>query len=120
MLREMLQRHQRLLEAPYRFPVGRARGGLGTGLTKVRKGFSPHLAPEGMVREAFNLFIQAVGIQPFDGLDNPGVEGAPTLLEQAAIGHLLRERVLERVFELRKQACLVEKLGGLQVGERAA
>jgi hypothetical protein len=48
------------------------------------------------------------------------VEGAPTLLEKAAIGHLLRERVLERVFELRKQACLVEKLGGLQVGERAA
>ena len=63
MLREMLQRHQRLLEAPDRFPVGRARGGLGTGLTKVREGLSPHLAPEGMVRQAFNLFIQAVGRQ---------------------------------------------------------
>jgi hypothetical protein len=61
-----------------------------------------------MVREAFNLFIHVVGIQSFDGLDNPGVAGAPTLLKKASIGYLLRERMLERVFELRKQACLVE------------
>jgi hypothetical protein len=100
MLREMLQRHQHLLEVPDRFPVGRARGSLGTGVTKVREGLAPRLTPEGVVREAFNLFIQALGRKPFDGLDNPSVEGAPTLLEQAAIGHLLRERVLERVFEL--------------------
>src|SRR5262249_32266365 len=120
MLREMLKRHQRLLEVLDRLPVGRTRRGLGTGLTKVTQGLAPHLAPEGMVREAFSLFIQALRRKPFDGLDNLGVEGTPTLLEQAAIGHLLRERVLERVFEFRKQACLVEKLGGLQVGERAA
>src|SRR5215216_6206561 len=91
MLRKMPQRDQRLLEAPYRLPVGRARGGLVTGLTEVREGLSPHLASEGMVREGFNLFIHMVGIQPFEGLDNPGVEGAPMLQEKTSIGHLLCE-----------------------------
>src|SRR5262249_21002156 len=41
----------------------------------------------------------------------------PPLVEEAAIGHLLCERMLKRVFELRKQARLVEKLRGLQMGE---
>ena len=98
----MPQRHQRLLEAPYRFSVGRACGGLGTGLSTIREGFFPHLAPEGMVRQVFHLLIQAVRIQPFDRRDDPRVEGTPTLLEQASIGDLLREGVLEGVFEIRK------------------
>ena len=96
-----------------------ALGALGTGLAKVREGLSPHLHSEGMVREAFNVLINAVGIQPFDGRDNPGMEGTPTLLRQAAISHLLRQRVLEHIFKLWKQACLIEKLGGLQMDERA-
>ena len=42
----------------------------------------PHLTPEGVVRQAFNLFSQAIGREAFDGLDNAGVEDAPTLLER--------------------------------------
>ena len=38
------------------------------------RAFSPCLTPEGVVREAFSLFIHALGRKPFDGLDNPGVE----------------------------------------------
>ena len=43
----------------------------------------------------------------------------PPLLEQAPVGHLMGERVLEGVFELGEQARLVEELGRLQVREAA-
>ena len=43
------------------------------------------------------------------------VQGAPPLLEQAAVGDLVRERVLEGVLEVGEQARLVEELRGLQV-----
>src|SRR5262249_51877349 len=35
-----------------------------------------------------------------------------------AVGDLLRERVLKGVFELRKEARLIEKFGSVQVGQR--
>ena len=38
------------------------------------------------------------------------------LLEEAPVGDLVRERVLEGVFEVREEARLVEELGGLEVG----
>ncbi len=118
LLREMLQGDQRLLKAPYRFPVGRTRRRFGTGLTTVTQGLLPHLTPEGMVRQPFDLFGQAVGREPFDGFDDPGVEGAPSLTQETAVGHLVREGVLKRVFELGKEARLIEELSRLQVGER--
>ena len=58
--------------------------------------------------------------EPFDGVDNPGVQGSPPLLEQAAVGHLVGQGVLEGVCELREEAGFVEELGGLEVAEPAA
>ena len=49
-----------------------------------------------------------------DGLDDPRVEHPPALLQQAAVGDLVRERVLEGVLEIREEAGLVEELGGLE------
>ena len=40
-------------------------------------------------------------IERFDGLDDAGVQRAPPLLEQAAVGHLVGERVLEGVLRAR-------------------
>ena len=39
------------------------------------------------------------------------------LLQEAAVRDLMRERVFERVVEIREEAGLVEELGGLEVGE---
>ena len=66
----------------------------------------------------FDLGGEAVRGESFDGLDNLGMEDTPSLVEETVIGHLLRERMLKRVFEFRKEARLIEKLSRLQMGER--
>ena len=58
-------------------------------------------------------------MERLDRLDDPRVKLAAALLQQAAVGHLVRERVLERVLEIREEPGLVEELGGLQVVEPA-
>jgi hypothetical protein len=40
---------------------------------------------------------------------------APALGKQAAVGHFMRQRVLERVFDLRKQLGFIDELGGLEL-----
>jgi hypothetical protein len=72
-----------------------------------------------MVRQAFDLLDHPVRRQRLQGLDNTGMQHPPPLLEQAAVGHLMRQGMLERVRALREEARLVEKLGGLQVGKTA-
>ena len=67
--------------------------------------------------EPFDVFGESVRIEMLDGLNDFGVEGTPSLLRKTPIGDLVREGVLERVFELRKEARFVEELGGLQAGE---
>src|SRR5262249_11675629 len=88
--------------------------------TTVTEGLLPDLAPQGMVRQPFYLLGEAVGIEAFDGLHNPGVVGTPLLREQTAVGYLLRERVLKGVFELRKETRRIQKFGTLQVGQRTS
>ena len=73
-----------------------------------------------MVGQPVDLLDQPVGVELFDGLDDPRMENAPPLLQEAPIGNLVGEGVLEGVFEIREQAYLVEKLGGLKVGEAVA
>src|SRR5712691_3447716 len=114
-LREMLQRTERLLEPRHRLPVGRPVEGLGARLTEVLDGFLPDLAPEGVVAQPLDVFGQPPGMQGFDGLHDPAVEDPAPLLQEAPVRHLVREGMLERVFEIGEQARLVEELGGLQV-----
>jgi hypothetical protein len=45
------------------------------------------------------------------------MEGAPPLLQQAAIGNLVGEHVLEGVFQLGKETRFLEELTALQVPE---
>jgi hypothetical protein len=68
-----------------------------------------------MVRQTFDLLGYAVRSQRFEGLDNAGMEHPPPLLEEAAVGDLMGEGVLEGVFALRKETCLVDKLRRLEV-----
>ena len=42
------------------------------------------------------------------------MKDAPSFLEQAAVGHLMRQRVLEGVLDVGKEPYLVQELRGLQ------
>ena len=58
-------------------------------------------------------------MERLDRVDDPRVQLVPALLQKAAVGDLMRERVLEGVLEIREQAGLVEQVGGLERFESA-
>src|SRR5215470_18869508 len=70
-----------------------------------------------MVSQGLDLLVQPIGVERFEGLHDPGMEGTPPVMEHAGVRHFMGEGVLERVFEIREDACLVKELGRLQVGE---
>src|SRR5262245_22488894 len=106
---------ERLLEIPHSLTVGRPRHSLLPRLPAIRQGLLPHLAPRGMVRQTFHLLGYPVSGKRFKGLHDSRMEH-PTLLQQeAAIGYLVREGVLESVLVLGEQARLVEKFSSLEM-----
>ena len=50
----------------------------------------------------FYLLAKAIRVQRFHRPDDPRVKLAAALLQQSAVRDLVRERVLEGVFEIRK------------------
>ena len=78
------------------------------------------LAAERVVREPLDLLGQAVGVSVSMALHDAGVQRPPPLLEQAAVGDLVGERVLERVLQVGEQARLVQELGRLQARQALA
>ncbi len=124
-----------LLEGGHRLAERGAVVGPGAGLLAVGHGLVPHLASQGMVRQAFDL-VRVLpsgrkalrprshlgpprGRQRLQGLDNTRMQEAPPLQQEAAVGHLVREGMLEGIDPLGDKARLVEELGRLQVGEAA-
>src|SRR5499427_9893907 len=65
--------------------------------------------------QAFNLFREPLRVQRLDRLDDASVQSSPPVLQDAPVGHLVRERMLEGVFEVREDARLVEELGSLEM-----
>jgi hypothetical protein len=65
------------------------------------------------VGQPFDLAGQALGMERLEGLHNLGVQAAPPVLEQAAVGHLSGEGMLEGVGEIREEARLIQELCGL-------
>ena len=72
-----------------------------------------------MVGEAFELFAWTVGGRRLEVLGDRPVELAAALLQQAAVGDLVGQRVLEGVLGFGKQPRLVDELGRLQLTEAA-
>jgi hypothetical protein len=68
-----------------------------------------------VVGQPLGLLDDALGPEPFDGLGDAGMESALPVVEQPLVRRLVREGVLERVLEVRKDPGLVEELRGLQV-----
>jgi hypothetical protein len=89
-----------LLEGGHRLAKRGAVVGSGTGLLAVGHGLVPHLAPHGMVRQPFDLLGYPLGRQCLEGLDQVRVQHAPPLQQEAVVGHLVRQGVLEGVFRL--------------------
>jgi hypothetical protein len=71
-----------------------------------------------MMRQAFDLvrasprshLSSPVGHQHLDGLNQARVQPSSPLQQQAAVGHLVRQGMLEGVLRLREQARLIQKL----------
>ena len=80
---------ERLLEILHSLAVGRPHQGLVPRLPTVRQGLVPHLAPQGMVRQAFDLVRASprshlghlTSDKCLEGLNDAGMERPPPLLE---------------------------------------
>jgi|SRR5215470_1227271 len=72
-----------------------------------------YFTPDSMMRKAIDVLGQAAGIQLFDRRHDPSVERPPPVLENARIGDLVSEGVLERVFQLWDESRLVQELAAL-------
>src|SRR5215472_18112601 len=95
------------------------RKGFGARLPEVSDRLLPDLTAEGVVSQGLDLLVQPIGVERFDGLHDPGMEGTPAVMEHAGVRHFVGEGVLERVFEIREDVRLVKELGRLQAGESA-
>ena len=117
-LGQPLEDAQRLFEPLHRVAVGGARGRLDAGATQVVHGFLPELSGERMMGEHVHLLGETLRIEPLDGGGDLGVKRAPPRLQQALVGHVLGECVLEHIFHARKEPGLVDELRRLQAAER--
>ena len=119
MLGQVREGLEGLLEGGHRLAERGAVMGTGAGLLAVGHGLAPHLAPHGMVRQAVYLLSHSLGRERFDGLDQACMQHPPPLQQQAAVGHLVRQGMLEGVFLFWEQAGLVQKLRRLEVRQAA-
>jgi hypothetical protein len=116
-LRQVLESLEGLLKGGHGLAEGGAVPGPGASVVAVGHGFVPHLAPEGVVGQPVDLLGHPLPGERLHGLDNQGMQRPPSLQQETPIGHLMRQGVLEGVFQLGEEARLVEELRGLQAGQ---
>jgi hypothetical protein len=112
---KVLQGYQSVLNAGDRLALSRTTHRKRGGPAEVSDGLNPTLAADSVIGEPINLLERAVACRRFQDLEDSSVQNAPLVLQQAAVGHFVRERVLERIFELTTKTRLVEELGRLEV-----
>ena len=69
--------------------------------------------------QAFDLLGHPLRRERLEGLDNARVQRPPPLQQEAAVGHLVRQGMLEGVFRLGEQAGLIQELRRLEVRQAA-
>src|SRR5262249_34664606 len=104
---KMAQRRQCLLVDGNRLAVRGPTEGLHPSLPEISESLVPKLPPERMVSQPLDVFSQTLDVDSLHGLDDLCVQRAPAVLQQASVGDLVSQRMLEGVLEVRKQACLV-------------
>jgi hypothetical protein len=92
--------------------------GLPGGQASVAHRRRPPFGKTKVMRQDIGLLINAIGKQFLHGLSDDAVERLPLVLYQALVGHFLRERMLEPVFRLRKDANLLDHAKRFQSLER--
>ena len=70
--------------------------------------------------QPLDLFSQALGVERLEGVEDLAVKRAPAVLEQAPVGHVVGQRVLEGVFEIGKEPRLVQKFCGTKLAQAPA
>jgi len=83
-------------------------------------GLVPSLAAEGVMGQTVDVLGEAVRIEPFDRIDDAGVESATLILEKARIRNLVCERMLEAVLEVGEERRFVQELAALEPTEPTA
>jgi hypothetical protein len=95
-------------------------GTLGQPLDHVDDGLLPGFASDGVMGKELHLLPQPIGVELLNGGNDPGVKRAPSVLQKRAVGHLVREGMLERVLHVREEAGLVKEFSGLKLAQGAA
>ena len=63
-----------------------------------------------MVSKALDLLVKTVAIDILDGADKFDMKSAAALLEDAAIGDFVGQRMFEGMLQVRRQACFEQEL----------
>jgi hypothetical protein len=109
----MTQRSKCLLEIRDGIAMGTARHGAEPRLVEIGDRLLPQFAVQGMVGQPLGLLGDASSPEPLDRSGNSRVQISPPVLQNAPVGHLVRQRVFEGVFDIGKKGCLIEKLRAL-------
>ena len=67
-----------------------------------------------MIRQPLNLFAKPIGVKLFNRIHNARVDFTATFVEHPTVCDVVSKRVLERILQIRKKLCRIEKLGSLQ------
>ena len=113
-LRQPGERLQRALVQRRRLGVGaQARRAVARD-ARVARGGLPRFAQGGVVRERLRVLLDPGAGHAREGAGDRRVKGAALLAQEAAVGHVVGERVLEGVLDLGVEPRLVQQLGRLQ------
>jgi hypothetical protein len=72
-----------------------------------------------MMGKPVDVLVEAIGMKALDGLYDARVQREAPFMEQAAVGHIVSESVLEGILMVGEGPRLVKELGPLEVGKTA-
>jgi hypothetical protein len=70
--------------------------------------------------QPLDVLLKAISVSSLNSVHDASVQRPPPLVEEAAVGHLVGERVLESVLEIGEQRRLVQQLRRLQARQSVA
>src|SRR5688572_10157831 len=74
----------------------------------------PRLCAESVIGKPLYVLREPLRKEALHGRNDRAVKHASTILEEAAVGDVVSQRVLERIVKLRKESAFVEELGRLE------
>jgi hypothetical protein len=78
-------------------------------------GLLPYLAATGVISQPIDVLDKPPGMQLFNRLDNPGVQGPAAFGQERTVGNVVGQGMLEGILRVGKQAGFVDELCRLQI-----